>query len=216
VRIRTHSQKEIALKRKIILNYRWSSFQGYTSLRRREPFVTYGLVLSVVGGKDDSLGRRRYREFVLSGIAKDMNISYWGDVRGQAVLGSEEFLNWIWERFVEGKRQGRSNEQVFSGLSELSPEVEVGAVARAVAERFGVPADELMKRRSRHRQARRLLLGLCYDVRSGSKSLAEIGMELGAVGAAALCRNRSMLEEELEGDRHLAGIYQAILRSFRQ
>jgi hypothetical protein len=174
------------------------------------------LVLSVVGGKDDSRGRRRYREFVLSGIAKDMNISYWEDVRGQAVLGSEEFLSWIWERFVEGKRQERSNGRVFSGLSELSPAVEVRAVARAVAERFGVPAKELIERRSRHRQARRLLLGLCYALRSGSKSLAEIGMELGGVGAAALCRNRIMLEEELEVDRHLARVYQAIFRSFRQ
>jgi REP element-mobilizing transposase RayT len=216
VRVRTHSRKEIALKREIITNYRWSSFQGYISLRRREPFVTYGLVLSVVGGKDDSRGRRRYREFVLSGIAKDMNISYWEDVRGQAVLGSEEFLSWIWERFVEGKRQERSNGRVFSGLSELSPAVEVRAVARAVAERFGVPAKELIERRSRHRQARRLLLGLCYALRSGSKSLAEIGMELGGVGAAALCRNRIMLEEELEVDRHLARVYQAIFRSFRQ
>jgi putative transposase len=216
VRIRTHSQKGIALKREIITNYRWSSFEGYTSLRRREPFVTYGLVLSVVGGKDDSRGRRSYRGFVLSGIAKDMNMSYWEGVRGQAVLGSEEFVNRIWERFLDGSRRGRSKERIFSGLGELSPVVEVRAVARAVAERFGIPADELITRRSRHRQARRLLLGLCYDVRSGSKSLAEIGVELGGVGAAALCRNRPLLQEELKGDRHLARIYQALLRSFRQ
>ena len=214
VRIRTHSQKEIARKREIMSNYRWSSFPGYTSVRRREPFVTYGMVVSVVGGKDDARGRRKYREFVLSGIAKDMNISYWEDVRGQTVLGSEEFVDWIWERFLEGKRQGRSKERVFSGLGELSPVVEVGAVARAVAERFGVRADELIERRSLHRQARRLLLGLCYDLRRGPKSLAEIGMELGGVGAAALCRNRKILDEELKSDGQLARIYEGILRGF--
>jgi REP element-mobilizing transposase RayT len=216
VRIRRHSQKGIVSKREIVSHYRWSSLRGYTSLRSREPFVTYGLVVAVVGGKDDTRGRRRYREFVLSGIAKDMNITYWEDVRGQAVLGSEEFVNWIWERFLEGSQQGGSKERVFSGLGALSPVVEAGAVASAVAERFGIPADELIARRSRHRPARRLLLGLCYDLRSGSKSLAEIGMELGGVGAAALCRNRSILEEELQGDRHLARIYRALLRSFRQ
>jgi putative transposase len=216
VRIRAHSQKEIAFKREIISNYGWSSYQGYTSLRRRDPFVTYGLILSVVGGKDDARGRRKYREFVLSGIAKDMNISYWEEVRGQAVLGSEEFVNWIWEKFLQGKRKGRSKEQVFSAYGELSPAVEVGAIAKAVAERFGVPADELIARRSRHRQARRLLLGLCYDVRSGPKSLAEIGMELGGVGAAALCRNRRILEEDLKSDSQLARIYEAVLASFRR
>jgi len=38
VRIRTHSQKEIAHKREIMSNYRRSRFPGYTSVRRREHF----------------------------------------------------------------------------------------------------------------------------------------------------------------------------------
>jgi hypothetical protein len=70
--------------------------------------------------------------------------------------------------------------------------------------------------RSRLRQARRLLLELCHDVRGGSKSLAEIGMELGDVGATALCRNRKIFEEDLEADRELARIYEPVLASFRR
>ncbi len=85
-----------------------------------------------------------------------------------------------------------------------------------LAERFGVPADGLIARRSRHRQARCFLLGLCYDVRSGPKSLAEIGMDLGGVGAAALCRNRRILDEDLNRDSQLARIYEAVLASFRR
>jgi hypothetical protein len=51
--------------------------------------------------------------------------------------------------------------------------------------------------------------------RSGPKSLAEIGIELGGVGAAALCRNRKVLEEELKSDGRLARMYEAIFRGVR-
>jgi hypothetical protein len=135
-----------------------------------------------------------------------MNVSSWEEVRGQAVLGSEEVVNWMWEEFLQGRGRERRKDQVFSGYEELSPAVEVGVVAQAVAERFGVPAHQLIGRRSRHRQARRVLLRLCFDVRSGPKSLADIGMELAGVGAAALCRNRRILEEDLNRDSELARI----------
>ena len=45
-------------------------------------------------------GRKAYGQFVLDGIAKDMRKSFWEDVRGQAVLGSESFVDQIYERYL--------------------------------------------------------------------------------------------------------------------
>jgi len=59
-----------------------------------------------------------------------------------------------------------------------------------------------------------LLLGLYDDVWSGPKSLAEIGMKLGGVGAPALCQNRRIFEEDIKSDRQLARIYETILAGF--
>ena len=80
-------------------------------------------------------------------------------------------------------------------------------VARAVAELFKIDTDELLIKRSRHLQARRSLLGLCYELLSARKSLSSIGAELGPVGAAALCRNRTVLQNEISRDKKLAQKY---------
>jgi hypothetical protein len=81
---------------------------------------------------------------------------------------------------------------------------------------YGARQLGFVRAQPRHRQARCFLLGLCYDVRSGPKSLAEIGMDLGGVGAAALCRNRRIPDEDLNRDSQLARIYEAVLASFRR
>ena len=54
-------------------------------------------------GKDDRRGRKAYSRFVLDGIAMDMKKSFWEDVRGQAVLGSENFIDDIYKRFFGAK-----------------------------------------------------------------------------------------------------------------
>jgi len=178
--------------------------------------VTYEVVLSVVGGKDDARGRRRYREFVLAGIAKDMNITYWKGVRGQVVVGSDDFVNWILEKVSKEQGEKETREKVHGYFNELFPPVAVESVAETVGEKFEVEVKELLRKRSKHRQARRFLLALCYDLFGGRESLSEIGAKLGPVGAAALCRNRKTFQDELNHDKRLAQKYREILNGLRQ
>ena len=44
---------------------------------------------------------------VMDGIMKDMNIAFWNGVRRQAVLGSDDFVDWIYERFLSKKKEDR-------------------------------------------------------------------------------------------------------------
>ena len=48
----------------------------------------------MVGGGDSYRGRRNFERFTLDGILKDMNITFWNGVKGQAVLGSDDFADW--------------------------------------------------------------------------------------------------------------------------
>ena len=215
VRVKKFSNQEIGFKKKLLSNYPWSSYPGYISLRKRHRFVTYEVILSVVGGKDDARGRRAYREFVLAGIAKDMNITYWKDVRGQVVVGSDQFVNRILEQVLKEQREKAPGEKVHGYFNELFPPVAVEPVAETVGEKFEVEVEELLRKRSKHRQARRFLLALCYDLFGGRESLSEIGAKLGPVSAAALCRNRKILEDELNHDKRLARTYREILNGLR-
>ncbi|MEE9611810.1 MAG: transposase [Desulfatiglandales bacterium] len=216
VRIKKFSKKKIAFKRKILSNNPWSSYHGYSSLGKREPFMSYEPVLSAMGGRNDVKGRRAYREFVLTGIRDDMNITYWKDVRSQVILGSEKFVSWIKERFLKGKTKKRARDKVFSKYGKILPPVELTAVAEAVAKHFHVESDELIMKRSRHRQARRFLLGLCYDLMGGKKTLYDIGLELGPVGVAAISRNRTILQEELSQNKKLSKMYMKIREEIKQ
>jgi len=60
VRIKKYSCLEIEEKQRILKAYPWSSYRGYTRLKDRLPFVTYSLILEMIGGGDDQKARRRY------------------------------------------------------------------------------------------------------------------------------------------------------------
>jgi hypothetical protein len=83
VRIKKYSNLGIQEKQEIIHKYPWSSYGGYIRERDIQSFVSYSKILEMIGGKDDREGRRRYKVFVISGIMKDMNMTFWEGVKGK-------------------------------------------------------------------------------------------------------------------------------------
>jgi len=214
VRVKRYSRRDVQEKIRIIRSYRWSSYRGYVQPRYRERFLTCSPVLEMVGGGDDRKGRRRYREFVLGGIAKDMNITFWKGVRGQAVLGSEEFVEWVFERFL-AKRKVVAKE--FPRFEELDrgPET-VEEIGRRVAGVLQVPEAELRRRRSRHGGARSVFMELCRFWLGRKKKLAEIGRELGGVSVSALSQNRARLAARMKRDRRLREQFERLRAALKQ
>ena len=178
--------------------------------------MTYKAVLSATAGRDDVKGRRAYRKFVQAGIERDMTATYWKDVKSQVILGSGKFVTKIKEEFLKGKKKKGAGKKTFSNYGASLPAVKLQVVVKTVAKHFQVESDELPVRRSRHRQARRFLLGLCYDLMGGKKPLSEIGEKLGPVGAAALCRNRALLQAELNNNKKLSKKYLEILKEIKK
>ena len=52
----------------------------------------------MIGGKDDREGRKRYKEFVIDRISKDMNITFWKEVKGQVVSQQFQKLAMVLDR----------------------------------------------------------------------------------------------------------------------
>jgi len=100
VRIKNYAKRGIEEKIKIVKEYVWSSYAGYCNVKKRQGFVDYRMIVGMLSKKDDSKGRKVYEQFVYDGILKDMNITFWEDVKGQAVLGTESFVDFIYERFL--------------------------------------------------------------------------------------------------------------------
>ncbi|MGZ3495008.1 MAG: REP-associated tyrosine transposase [Thermodesulfobacteriota bacterium] len=79
--------------------WRWSSY-GATVGREKEPaYLTTGWVLGQFSGKK-AKAQREYREYVRGGIGKE---SIWTEVRGQTILGEDDFVERLSEYFGRQK-----------------------------------------------------------------------------------------------------------------
>lgn len=213
VRVKRYSQHTIEEKMKIIRSYPWSSYCGYVQPRYRERFLTCSKVLEMAGGGDDRKGRRRYRDFVLGGITQDMNMGFWEGVRGQAVFGSDEFVGWVFDHLLAGRKVRKKEFPRFGELVK-GPET-MGEVAREVARVFGEPEAELGRVRSRHRLARSMLMELSRLCFARKKILLEIGQDLGGVGVSALSQNRARLMAKMEKDPDLRKKFERLRKVLR-
>ena len=210
VRVKKYSQLTVKEKQKIIYTYPWSSYGGYIHLRNRQPFVNYSKVLAMLGRRDDREGRKRYEEFVMAGILKDANITIWEGVRGQAVLGSDKFVDWIYDRFLA---KTKIDNKELPGLKDLQigPST-MEEIAREVALEFDVPAAELYRLRAACRLARSVFMELCYLYLTRKMGLAQIGRKLGGLSAAALSQNRRRLAAKMQDDYHLRQSFQKLIK----
>lgn len=208
VRIKKYSQLEIDEKKQIIRSYPWSSYRGYVSLKHRQSFVSHEKILAMVGKADDRNGRKRYEQFVLNGIGKDMNITFWEDVKGQVVLGSNAFVDWIYEQFLS---RGKKDTRELPGLKELEtgPST-IDQIAQQVSLEFEVSIPELYQRRSACQAVRSVFMELCCFFLAGKMSLAHIGRTLGGVSVAALTQNRKRLLSRMENDSDLRRRFQKL------
>jgi REP element-mobilizing transposase RayT len=192
VQLKKYKEYSIEEKAKILGEYKWSSLRGYMGLGKRDEFVAYEDVLGYMGG-DTKEGKRRYKEFVISGIRKGVKDPL-GEAKGGAVLGTERFREWVRGTFIDGRKWTRREQPQ---VRLISKGVSVEEIARVVGEEYGVKPAELLKARSPHREARRVLIEMSYRLNMRGRPLQKLGEELGGVSGAALTNNhKRVLQQE--------------------
>jgi putative transposase len=78
--------------------WRWSNYRATAGQVKKPPYLTVDWVLGQFGGKR-AAAVREYRRYVLEGIGEE---SPWESLRGQILLGKEEFVGRLRE-FLHGK-----------------------------------------------------------------------------------------------------------------
>ena len=198
VRLKKYKELPIEEKAKLLKEYRWRSLRGYMGLGKRDEFVTYEDVLGYMGG-DTGEGKRRYRAFVISGLHKGVKDPL-GEAKAGAVLGTEQFAEWVRKTFIDGRKwQRREQPQA----RRLKGAVAVEEIAQAVGEEYGVKPAENFKVRSPHREARRVLLEMSYRLNTNYLPLQKLGDELGGIGGAAITNNHMRLQQQMSDDARL-------------
>jgi putative transposase len=127
--------------------FRWSSLRGYVGQGNRPVWLRVEEVLDFFGKR----GKSGYREFVRAGMAKGVKTP-WEEVRGQTVIGSEEFVEEVAQVHVRGRERKGAE---LSGVRELA-KVKAQDVLRAVEKYFGLSGDEIRGRSQRYTAPRYL------------------------------------------------------------
>jgi REP element-mobilizing transposase RayT len=199
VRLKKYKDLTIEEKAKILKEYRWSSFVGYIGLRKRDEFVTYAAVLDYMGG-DTKGGKKRYGDFVISGISKGIRNPL-GEARAGTVLGANSFIEWICKTFIDGRKWTRKEQPQASLLKGVVP---VEKIAGVVGEEYGVKLEELLKVRSPYKEARRVLIEMVYRLNMSYRPLQRLGDELGGIGGNAMTNNHMRIQKQISDDGRLS------------
>ena len=157
--------------------YRWSSLNAYVGAVAIPRWLTGAEVLSEFGSR----GKRGYREFIVDGMTTGIKTP-WEEVRGQVVMGSEQFVEKVADRHVRDRGAKWGEE---SRVGEIVG-VKVGAVIREVERYYGIKSEELRSRGHGYTEPRYvasyLLRRYCL---MGLREIGErVGLHYSAVGNA--------------------------------
>lgn len=199
VRFKKYRDTPSKVKSRILKFYKWSSLPGYIRITGRDEFMHYAGILAYMGG-DDQQGRSRYRDFVLRGLLQNVDNPL-EEARAGAILGSDTFVGWVKEQFLDLKTL---KNQDYSGLKELKRIIPVEEIAGLVAANYGIKPGDILAARSKYREARQILIELSYRLNFRKKSLRELGEELGGISSAALTHTHRRIGKKSERDKMLS------------
>jgi REP element-mobilizing transposase RayT len=155
VRVQSVKGLPVEERRRVLAEFRWSSFRALTGQAVAPNWLKTDDVLRDFG---DNLReqRREYRLYVEEGLMREVEDPAEAQ-RVRSILGSDTFVEWIRREFLLRRVKG-DDEQ--GDLRRLQSGFEFDAVLAAAAAASGVSAAVLRGRRCRNRQARDLLAAL--------------------------------------------------------
>lgn len=200
VKIGEYDGFSIEEKAKKLKQYRWSSFNGYVKLQERDEFIHHKMVLAYMGG-DTKKGRARYRSFVLRGLKSDLSNPL-EETRANTILGSDSFTVWVKEKFLSDISLPPRD---FTHLKEIKGVISVKRIADIVAQEYGVEPDKIIKSRSVYKEARQVMLEICYRLNYRKISLRKMGDEAGGISGERITQVHKLLKERMSEDMTLSG-----------
>lgn len=184
--IKNRTEKE---KMEYLMSYKWSSLPGYINKGEKEEYIDYVVVLGEYGG-DNTRGRQAYKERIYGDIIDGLEIK--DKVIGQSVLGGEGFIEWIKEKFINGRRD--RERPAFRELHKYRAKEEI---LKAIEKETGESFEEIKGEKGLTRQ---ITMDILYRV--GGLKGVEIGKLLG-VDYSTVSQGRKRLREKIQKDRKL-------------
>ena len=194
--VKVSTIKKLSLEKRLayLWKYKWSSLPGYVSKPHRLDFVEYGTVLAEFGGETRS-GRQRYKKQIADDLTDGLEIRK--KVIGQSVLGSDSFISWVRETFIED-----INDRERPGVGKIQRYLPMEKVLSIVEEK--TDADDLLHSSGSTRQ---IVMTALYNY--AGLNNREIGDILG-VDYSTVSQGRKRLREKAGKDSKIKVVLDGI------
>ena len=165
-------------------------------MRSRETLITYSLVLDEYGGDTDK-ARAEYKKIIQEDVYGGVDIK--GNIIGQSVLGTPEFIAWLKETFLKGaeRRERPSVHEIYRHGSK-------DEVFAAITSETGQDAGGIKSDRG---DIRRMAMELLYRI--GGLKGPEVGSLFG-VGYTFVSRERKRLRKAMSDNEQLREMVERI------
>jgi hypothetical protein len=149
---------------------------------------------------------------VMKGLAEKVGNPL-GKVKASAILGTEEFIEWVKEQFLDDREWPRKD---YPHITALEKTIPVEEIAEVVAHYYGVKSQEIVKARSKWREARQVLIEMSYRVQVTKKSLHDLGQDLGGISGDAVAHAHERIQRKLLKDKQLSKRLELIYQTISQ
>ncbi len=104
-------ESQLRARLALLNQYRWSSYLAYVGAAEQPEWLTTSGVLKSLD-RSRRRARRFYREYVARGAMEDVGLELWQHLKGQVVLGGEEFIRQIQEQLSGDEEEQGSLRQL--------------------------------------------------------------------------------------------------------
>ena len=180
--------------------YRWSSYPSYIGTRKPLAFVEHGPLLHELSGPQRDC-RKRYREFVETGLAETDEDFQAALKRSPRSIGGDGFRSWIDELYQKRlEKHPRPEDAAFRHVTQPLP---IAVVLATVAEVFQVDIGEFSRRR--HDSPLRAVAAR-FLIRYAGQGQRDVADRLAIGSGAAVCNQLTRLGVKLAADRRLRSL----------
>jgi putative transposase len=209
VRTKALRQASVSARRKALRTFAWSSYSACIGLSRAPTWFDPAGLLSDWGASR-RVQMRRYGRYVEEGLLGELGNPL-ARLEGQAILGTEAFVDRIRRTYVLTRNADRREQPAFERARRS---ISFDAVARCVGRQCRVKPESLLTLRDSDRQARQLLIyGVCRYSRAG-ESLTSLAQRFG-ISLSGLTMARDRVEQKLRRDKELQKAWSQIERKLQ-
>jgi putative transposase len=178
-------------------HYRWSSYRGYIGREKESTWAEYSWILSQFGRQRNGAGRK-YKEYIEEALKRKAENPL-ERLHGQVILGGEEFIDRVKEKF-----KGKALSQEIVERRRLEGHPTLDELLKRVSGAFKIDEDLIRGKGGRANTARKVALYLAK--RYTGLGNEQIARYFGGVHYSAVSKAYSKFKEEMSADKRLSRI----------